>query len=124
MKKKVVTTIGPLLSIVLNKGYILKIESAILNNSDQIKYYPEKLLGEGVEKKFYATCNPDFVIGFYKDREGKKDTERLKRLLNIVDKYNPGSNKEEKKYWGNFFSWPLAIVTNPRIGILCPRFPK
>jgi len=102
----------------------LKTRQAVLHTSEKIEYYPDQVLGQGVEKEFFAATDPDVVLGFYKDTKGWEDPERIKRLSKIVHNYNPGKDAEQKKYWDLFFSWPAAIIKEPTPGILCPRFPK
>ncbi len=101
--------------------------TALLHTGEQIKYFPEKLLGQGAEKEFFATSNPDLVIGFYRNSRGNNTEEMMKRLSSIIDQYNPnkdhGKSNVRNRYWNNYFSWPQAIVTEPSIGILCPIFP-
>lgn len=98
-------------------------ETAELHTGENIEYYPEKLLGQGVEKEFYASSDPDLVVGFFRDQEGSNDAERMKRLSHIIDKYNPGLDPEKKTYWEDYFCWPIAVVVKPKTGILCPKFP-
>ncbi len=97
--------------------------TAQLYDGRVIQYFPEKKLGEGVEKEFFATQDENIVIGFYKEMEGTRDPDRADRLIRIIEKYNPTLDPDMGEFWRNHFCWPTTIVTEPRAGILCPKFP-
>ncbi len=98
--------------------------TAELYDGNSIAYFPNQKIGEGTEKEFFLTEARNLLIGFYKDRAGTSDPERLKRLTRIIEDYNPVRNPETGKFWEKHFCWPSAIVKNPSPGILVPRFPS
>jgi len=97
---------------------------AQLQNGETIRYYPQKKIGEGAEKEFFETEDENLVIGFYKDRQGNSDPERIKRLTHIIEKYNPTLDKGRENFWKQHFCWSSAIVIKPYIGVLTPKFPS
>jgi len=101
----------------------LTIAEAQLYNGQVIRYFPDKKLGEGSEKEFFASEDEKFVIGFYLNENEGHDPERLKRLTSIIEKYNPTLDSDKGDFWKKHFCWPSAIVVKPRVGILSPRFP-
>jgi len=96
---------------------------AQLHNGKIIRYHPEKMLGEGAEKEFFLTEDENLVIGFYKDQNGLEDKERIRRLMSVIEKYNPTLDLGNGEVWEKHFCWPKAFVVKPRIGILSPKFP-
>ncbi len=101
----------------------MTLAQAHLDNGKKIRYRCDQKIGEGTEKIFFPTEREDLVIGFYRDEEGIRDPERLKRLRLILDQYNPTLDPKNGDFWKDHFCWPIAIVTSPEMGILCPRFP-
>lgn len=97
---------------------------ALLSDGRVIRYFHKKKLGEGVEKTFFATEDENIVIGFYKDQEGICDPDRVDRLTRIIEKYNPTLDPNMGAFWATHFCWPTAIVVEPRVGILTPKFPS
>ncbi len=101
---------------------VVEFAEAQLNDGQVIRYFPDKKLGEGTEKEFFATEDENLVIGFYISRDEDQDPERIKRLTSIIEKFNPTLDTETGEFWKRHFCWPLAIVAKPRIGILSPKF--
>ncbi len=102
----------------------MTIAEAQLYNGQMIRYFPDKKLGEGSEKEFFASDDENFVIGFYLNENERHDPERIKRLNSIIEKYNPTLDPDKGDFWKSHFCWPAAIVIKPRLGILSPRFPS
>jgi len=102
----------------------LTLAEARLYNGQVIRYFPDKKLGEGSEKEFFASEDENFVIGFYLNENEGHDPERIKRLTSIIEKYNPTLDSDKGDFWKRLFCWPEAIVVKPRVGILSPRFPS
>ena len=102
----------------------MNVAHAQIHDGRNIKYFPENKIGEGAEKIFYLSEDDNFVIGFYKDQNGKDDPFRTKRLQYIIEKYNPTIDAGTGEFWKKHFCWPIGIVVKPNIGILVPRFPK
>jgi len=102
----------------------LELARAKLHNGQVIRYFPEKKLGEGTEKEFFATEDEHVVIGFYIGQDESEDPERLKRLTRIIEKFNPTLDTDTGDFWRKHFCWPTAIVSEPRMGLLAPRFPS
>jgi serine/threonine protein kinase len=93
--------------------------TATLKNGQTIDYV-DKMIGEGGMKEVYFTRDKKSVVCFFKNQA---DGERLRRLEAVTGRFNPTTDPETGKYFGNLFCWPSAIVTAPRIGVVCPTYP-
>ncbi len=101
----------------------LGMDTIKLHNGEQMRFYPGRPAGEGAEKEFFHTENNDFIVGFYKDQISENDPNRLRRLLRIVENFNPTKDTKKGEFWKTHFCWPAAVVLEPRCGILSPKFP-
>jgi hypothetical protein len=93
--------------------------NATLKDGSKIGYLDE-MLGEGASKEVHLSRDKKSVICFFK---GQADGERLRRLEAILDRFNPTNDPENGKYFKTLFCWPTAIVTEPRLGVMCPIYP-
>ncbi len=88
----------------------------------------------GGMKHTYFTPDRAYVVQFFNHSEMEQNTLVQQRLEAILGKYNPTRSQEEggakgnEKKWANYFQkrfcWPVDIVVEPELGIVCPAYPK
>lgn len=103
----------------------MKLNPAVLYDGKTITYFPHEKdkIGEGAEKEFFPTENDHLVIGFYKDQDARTNRERLRRLTDIVEKFNPEASSYPESEDEQHFCWPVSVVVSPRLGIVTPKLP-
>lgn len=100
----------------------MKTQTATLLDDSTIDYFPTPI-GEGGMKLVYLTADKKSVVCFYKDQNEGKDPNRMKRLKEILGKYNPTTSAKNGDYFKDLFCWPTAIVKEPQIGVVTPLYP-
>ena len=104
----------------------MNLAQAELYDGKTINYFPQQnnKIGEGAEKEFFLTENDNLVIGFYKGLDASTSQERLRRLTDIVEKYNPVPAPQSDQLDVQYFCWPVSIAVSPRLGIVTPKLPS
>ncbi|MEG6521994.1 serine/threonine-protein kinase [Desulfotomaculum sp. 1211_IL3151] len=96
---------------------------AKLADGTRVAYLPE-IIGEGSEGVVHFTADRKSVIKFYKDDDDLRDPERMERIINIVEKYNPTLDTRSGEYWKKLYCWPDGLVVSPKLGVRVPIYPK
>jgi hypothetical protein len=98
----------------------MSIEKATLKDGKTIDFVPD-MIGEGGMKQVYFTPDKSSVVCFFKDTQ---DQNRIQRLDAVIGRLNPTTDPKNGAYWKDHYCWPTAIVTAPRLGVVCPTYPK
>lgn len=86
--------------------------------------YLDQPLGEGGMKIVYPGTDGYSVVGLYKHHYLANDPSRLIRLEAVLGRYNPTIDAASGTFWQQVFCWPTAIVTEPALGVITPKFPE
>ena len=98
-----------------------EVHEASLQDGTTVEYVvdPDKQM-EGGMKEVFFTPDKRNVLCFFKDQS---DRTRVSRLEAVLGRYNPTTDAATGEYWKTLFCWPTAIVTTPRLGVMCPTYP-
>ena len=94
-------------------------EKATLKDGRTVDFLPE-MIGEGGMKQVYFTADHQQVVCFFRE---KPDNQRIQRLEAVIGRFNPTTDPTTGEYWKKLFCWPTAVVTQPRLGVLAPKYP-
>lgn len=98
----------------------MRTETAKLRDGRTIEFV-SSMIGEGGMKQVYFTPDKSSVVCFFKDAA---DASRVARLEAVLGKYNPTMDPSTGKYFSQLYCWPTGIVVSPRLGVVCPTYPK
>jgi hypothetical protein len=102
----------------------MKLRSAKLADGSSVPYVEVPNPPTGAMKRTYFTPDGSRVVQFFHDHSAGKDPLRRKRLEAVVGKYNPTTDPVTGAYWQELFCWPVAVVVEPSLGVVCPAYPK
>lgn len=103
---------------------------AELSDGKKVQYVETDDPPAGAMKETYFSPDRSYVVQFFKNT--KTDSHRIRRLMDILARYNLtktkdnkgfATNQESADYFKNLFCWPTGIVTQPRLGITAPVYP-
>lgn len=86
----------------------IRLEDGTIINCD------DKPMDSGAQGEIFKTKDGHGVVKLYFN----PSTIQKKVLVAITKHYNPVKDDE---YWKQYFCWPTAVVTQPRLGLLMPR---
>jgi serine/threonine protein kinase len=98
----------------------MKIETAKLRDGRTIDFVPQ-MIGEGGMKQVFFTPDKSSVVCFFKDAA---DAGRVSRLEAVLGKFNPTTDVTTGRYFSQLYCWPTGVVVSPRLGVVCPTYPK
>ncbi len=111
----------------------MKTEIAVLANGTRKPYVKVDNPPHGGIKHTYFAPDKSYVIQFFNDKYAGLNPDLRTRLEAIIGRYNPtiteedggakGNNFASAGYFAGQFCWPIAIVTQPELGIMCPTYP-
>ena len=85
--------------------------------------FDEKLIAQGGMKDIYFSPDHSYVVGFFRDKQGPGDRDRL---VDITGKYRDKIfNQVGGEYWKTVLCWPNKIVEHKgRLGVVAPVYDK
>lgn len=108
--------------------------SATLENGSQIQYVYDANAPRGGMKHTFFTPDKRFAVQFFNDPRDSQNPRLQDRIRTIVGIYNPtlseadggalGNTEKTAEYFRQRFCWPVAIVSSPEFGIVCPTYPS
>ena len=88
----------------------------------------------GGMKHTFFTPDRKYAVQFFNDPRDGQDPNIQDRIRTIVSIYNPtlseqaggalGNTEKTAEYFRSRFCWPVAIVSRPEFGIVCPTYPQ
>ncbi len=115
----------------MQSGQIL---SAMLENGSQIEYVYDANAPRGGMKHTFFTPDKKYAVQFFNNPRDAKNPQMQDRIRAIVGIYNPtlsekdggalGNTEKTADYYKTRYCWPVAIVTQPEFGIVCPVYPQ
>ena len=106
---------------------------AVLKDGRRLPYIITDNPPQGGMKYTYFAPDRSYVVQFFHDPD-VVDAALHDRLTAIIGRYNPtlseeeggarGNTQEAAAYFSELFCWPVAVVTDPEFGIVCPTYPK
>lgn len=111
-----------------------EIKSVMTKSGKKISFLYRTDPPRGAMKHTYFTPERDYVVQFFHHSAMEQNAFLLQRLEAILGKYNPtlsqeqggakGNEEKWAKYFQKRFCWPVDIVMEPELGIVCPAYPK
>jgi len=108
--------------------------TATLENGSQIQYVYDANAPRGGMKHTFFTPDRKFAVQFFNDPRDSQNPRLQDRIRTIVGIYNPtlseadggalGNTEKTAEYFRQRFCWPVAIVSSPEFGIVCPTYPS
>lgn len=115
----------------MQSGTIL---TAVLDNGNTIEYVYDANAPRGGMKHTYFTPDKQYAVQFFNNPQDGNNPRLQDRIRTIVGIYNPtlseqdggalGNTEKTAEYFRKRFCWPVAIVTQPQFGIVCPTYPQ
>ncbi len=88
----------------------------------------------GGMKHTFFTPDRKYAVQFFNDPRDGHNPNIQDRIRTIVSIYNPtlseqaggalGNTEKTAEYFRSRFCWPVAIVSQPEFGIVCPTYPQ
>lgn len=111
-----------------------EIVHATLEGGGTIDFVYDANAPRGGMKHTYFTPDRKYAVQFFNNPEDGRNPNIQDRIRTIVTKYNPtlseqnggalGNTEKTAEYFRSRFCWPVAIVSSPEFGIVCPTYPK
>lgn len=110
-----------------------RIAEAKLADGRKIQYVIKDNPPRGGMKYTYFSPDRSYVVQFFNKPETARDPNLRRRIEAIIGKYNPtlseekggarGNSETMAEYFSGKFCWPVAVVSEPEFGIVCPAYP-
>lgn len=99
---------------------VVSVTSKVTGNSYD---FIDEVKASGGMKDIYFAPSKDYVIGFFRDQQGRQQEDRIKE---IVTRYRDNLyNQAGGHYWDERYRWPFDMVEhNGRLGVVTPFFEK
>lgn len=83
--------------------------------------FVDEIIGSGGMKDVYFSPDKNYIVGFFRDKQGYNGRERLEM---IVGKYRKSIFEQiGGDYWKDLYCWPERIVEhNGKLGIVVPTY--
>mgnify|MGYP000817631416 FL=1 len=111
-----------------------EIVTAALEGGGTIEFVYDANAPRGGMKHTFFTPDRKYAVQFFNDPEDGMNPNIQDRIRTIVGVYNPtlseerggarGNTEKTAEYFRSRFCWPVAIVSSPEFGIVCPAYPK
>ncbi len=111
-----------------------EILTAVLENGNTIEYVYDANAPRGGMKHTFFTPDKKYAVQFFNNPRDSMNPRMQERIRTIVGIYNPtlserdggavGNTERTAEYFRRRFCWPVAIVTSPEFGIVCPTYPQ
>lgn len=111
-----------------------KQEKAILSDGSELIYVVKPNPPRGGMKHTYFTPDKQLAIQFFNEKKNAEDPKIHARLEKILGPYNPtlpqtkggalGNSEQTANYFVAIYCWPIATVSYPEYGIVCPAYPS
>lgn len=108
--------------------------TAVLENGNTIEYIYDANAPRGGMKHTFFTPDKRYAVQFFNNPQDSMNPRMQERIRTIVGIYNPtlseedggavGNTQRTAEYFRQRFCWPVAIVTSPEFGIVCPTYPQ
>ena len=115
----------------MRSGEIL---AATLDNGETIQYVYDANAPRGGMKHTFFTPDKKYAVQFFNNPRDAANVQLQDRIRSIVGRYNPtlseeeggalGNTKKTADYFKTRFCWPVATITYPEFGIVCPTYPQ